>query len=123
LRFLKYCQADILDTFYLENSVWLLSFTDGKKMFNTETAIDDLVAATCGENATAREKHVCREALRGLVRLARSEHLCEMKANVEKLTGAAVARAARRHAKAILLAQRLASSSKPEQKPLEFNQR
>ena len=88
---------------------------------NTETAIDNLVAATCGENTTAHARHVYREALRGLVRLAKSEQMLEMKTNVDKLTGVAVARAARRQAKAILLAQRLAGSAGQQQ--LEFNRR
>lgn len=54
---------------------------------NTEATIDNLVANVCGEDATAREKHLFRESLRGLVRLARAEQLVEMKSNVGKATG------------------------------------
>lgn len=53
----------------------------------TETAIEHLVVAACGEQASARKKHVYREALRGLVRLAKSECMFEMKTDVGRLTG------------------------------------
>ncbi len=94
-----------------------------KMTFHTETVIEELVTATYGEDASIRDKHVYREALRGLVRLAKSEQLHEMKANVDKLAGANVARTARRYAKAILRAQRSAALSMPGQRQLEFNQR
>lgn len=91
---------------------------------NTEIVIDNLVAAACGENASAQARHVYREALRGLVRLAKSEQMLEIKTSVDKLTGPAVARAARRRAKAILLAQRLKGSPQSgKQQQLEFNRR
>lgn len=89
----------------------------------TEITIENLVSATCREQASAREKHVFREALRGLVRLAKSEQMLEMKADVSRLTGALAARAARRQARAILLAHRLGITAEPGQRPLEFNQR
>jgi hypothetical protein len=57
-----------------------------KKRTN-DAAIDDLVAAACNEATTARDNHVYREALRGLVRLARSEQMFEMRSNVNILTG------------------------------------
>jgi hypothetical protein len=93
-----------------------------KKISLTETAIEDLVAATCGKNATARQKHVYRETLRGLVRLAKSEQMFEMRTNVDKLAGTISARTARRRAKSILLAQRPGNAGQ-RQAPLEFNQR
>lgn len=57
-----------------------------ENQFNTETAIEQLVTAFSGANATAREKHICREALRSLVRLAKSEQMLELKMDVDKLT-------------------------------------
>jgi hypothetical protein len=94
-----------------------------KMTFHTETVIEELVTATCGKDASIRDKHVYREALRGLVRLAKSEQLREMKANVDKLAGAYMARTARRYAKAILRAQRDTALSMPGQRQFEFNQR
>lgn len=57
-----------------------------KANIDTEKMISDLVNATCGKQADAREKHVFRETLRQLVRLAKAEQLFEMKMNVKKLT-------------------------------------
>jgi Arc/MetJ family transcription regulator len=94
-----------------------------KKRITTDIVIENLVAATCRDTTSSREKHMYREALRGLVRLAKSEHMLEMKANVDRLTGANAARAARRQAKAILLAQRLGATAEAGQKQLEFDQR
>jgi hypothetical protein len=78
-----------------------------KRRTGTDMAIEEPVAAACTEATTLREKHVCREALRALVRLAKSEQTPEIKTQVNKLSAGEAARAARRHAKAILLAQRL----------------
>lgn len=93
-----------------------------KMTFHTETVIEELVAASCGKGASIRDKHIYREALRGLVRLAKSEQLHEMKVNVDKLAGANMARTARRYAKAILRAQRTSTIAMPVQRQLEFNQ-
>jgi hypothetical protein len=87
---------------------------------NTDIAIEDLVNAVCGENATFREKYVYREALRGLVRLAKSETMLEMRTSVDKLAGAIAARAARRQARAIIREQRLPYAA-VKQTQLEFN--
>jgi len=57
-----------------------------KANMGTEQMIIALVNTVCGEEATAREKHVFREGLRQLVRLAKAEQLFEMKMNVKKLT-------------------------------------
>lgn len=43
----------------------------------TAAMIEELVAAKCGESASLREKHVFREALIGLVRLAKVEFASE----------------------------------------------
>jgi hypothetical protein len=91
-----------------------------KNILNSEVAIEDLVAANCGETATARQKHIYREALRGLVRLAKAEQLREMKTSVDRLTGAIAARAARRQTRALV--RRLPFAPSAGQKHLEFNQ-
>lgn len=57
-----------------------------KANIGTEKMISDLVNASCGKHADARQKHVFRETLRQLVRLAKAEQLFEMKMNVKKLT-------------------------------------
>ena len=90
------------------------------KKLNTETVIADMVEAFCGPAGGSREKHLYREALRSLVRLAKSEQMCELKSNVERLTSGANARLARRLAREILVAQRFGG---PGQKQFEFNPR
>lgn len=87
---------------------------------NTDVIIENLLTATLGERCSSREKHVYREALRGLVRLAKSEQVLEIKSNVRKLTGALDASSARRRAKAVLLAQRLPGIIDQAQQQFEF---
>lgn len=91
-----------------------------RNAIHTDDVIENLVSATLGEQATARQKHVYREALRGLVRLAKSEQVVEIKTNVKKLTGALDAASARRRAKAVLLAQRLPRILNQAQQQFEF---
>lgn len=91
-----------------------------KKNFETDNVIENLVAATLGDQAGVRERHVFRESLRGLVRLAKSEQVVEIKANVRKLAGAIDAADARRRAKAVLLAQRLPGILSQTQQQFEF---
>jgi hypothetical protein len=57
-------------------------------------AIEEPVAAACTEATTLREKHVYREALRALVRLAKSEQTLEIKTQVNKLSAGEAARSA-----------------------------
>lgn len=52
----------------------------------TEDAIAELISATARSGASAKEKHVLREALRALVRLAKTEQMLEIKGSVRKLT-------------------------------------
>lgn len=75
-----------------------------------------------GEEAGLREKHMYRESLRVLVRLAKSEQLMDIKASVRKLTGEMETRQARRRAKAVLLAKRLPGILASAQQQFEFNQ-
>jgi hypothetical protein len=92
------------------------------KKRTTDAAIEDLVVAACNETTTAREKHMYREALRGLVRLARSDQMFEMRSNVNRLTAGVASRAARRKARAVLLAQRRTGHDRPGERLLEFHQ-
>jgi len=50
----------------------------------TAPAIEDLILATLGDNATSRERHVLRQSLLNLVRLARAEQCAEMQVSVDK---------------------------------------
>jgi hypothetical protein len=54
---------------------------------STEQVIMDLIDTLYGKDLAVREKYVFREALRSLVRLAKSEQMLEMKTNVKKMTG------------------------------------
>lgn len=92
-----------------------------KNKLETDQVIDNLIAAMLGEGANLRQRYVCRENLRNLVRLARTEQVMEIKENVKKLTGALDAQNARRRAKAVLLAQRLPGILSGAQQQLEFN--
>lgn len=54
---------------------------------STDKLIHDLLNATYGENANVRQKFVFKQALLGLVRLAKAEQVFEMRTTVEKLIG------------------------------------
>lgn len=51
----------------------------------TAPAIESLINATLNESATARERHLLRQSLINLVRMAQAELRAEMQANVEKV--------------------------------------
>lgn len=91
-----------------------------RNCIDTDVVIENLITATLGEQSSSRQQHVYREALRGLVRLAKSEQVLEIKSNVKKLTGAIEATSARRRAKAVLLAQRLPGILDQAQQQFEF---
>ena len=91
-----------------------------RKILETDQAIEALMAVL-GEEADSREKHMYRENLRALVRLAKSEQLMDIKESVRKLTGAMGTHHARRRAKAVLLAQRLPGILAGTQQQFEFN--
>jgi hypothetical protein len=93
-----------------------------KRKLTTDDAIENLIAASLGEDAGLRERHLYRQNLLSLVRLAKSEQIVEMKTNVQKLTGMVEAQSARRRAKAILFAQRLAGILQQTQQQFEFKQ-
>lgn len=91
-----------------------------KKIAHTDQVIEDIVEATLGEDASAREKHVLRQSLYGLVRLSKAEQVADIKANVKRLAGALEVQSARRRAKAILTAQRLPGLLDQAQQAFEF---
>jgi hypothetical protein len=93
-----------------------------KKMLDTDSVIESLIAATLGDDATSRQRHIFRENLRGLVRLAKAEQVVEIKANVRRLAGALETHSARRRAKAVLMAQRLPGLLDQAQQQFEFKQ-
>ncbi|RZI42245.1 hypothetical protein EGT07_13575 [Herbaspirillum sp. HC18] len=93
-----------------------------KKKLDTDVVIESLIAATMGENASARERHIFRENLRSLVRMAKAEQVVEIKDNVRRLAGALEAHSARRRAKAVLMAQRLPGLLDQAQQQFEFKQ-
>ena len=93
-----------------------------KKMLDTDSVIESLIAVTLSEDATARERHIFRENLRGLVRLAKAEQVVEIKTSVRRLAGALEAHTARRRAKAVLMAQRLPGLLEQAQQQFEFKQ-
>lgn len=93
---------------------------DMKKKCDTDEVIENLIVATLGEQATARHRHIFRENLRGLVRLAKAEQVAEIKASVQRLAGVVEAKSARRRAKALLLAYRTPGLFEQGQQQFEF---
>jgi hypothetical protein len=59
-----------------------------KVHFTSQVAIDTLVEGACGPSTTARQKHIHREALLSIARLAVVEHVMTMKKDVDKSIGA-----------------------------------
>jgi hypothetical protein len=55
--------------------------------YSTDTVIEEMVAAAYGNTVSERQKHLYREALHALVRLAKAEQMRDMRCNVRKLTG------------------------------------
>lgn len=68
---------------------------------STDQVVSDLVASLLPPDSSVREKHIVREALRGLVRLAKSEQMVEMKNNVRRLTGSLTDSVARARARSM----------------------
>jgi hypothetical protein len=93
-----------------------------KTRLDTDDVIESLINATLGAAVCSRERHLFRENLRSLVRLAKAEQVVEIKANVRRLAGALEAHSARRRAKAVLLAQRLPGILEEAQRQFEFKQ-
>ncbi|MFC7513549.1 hypothetical protein ACFQUU_00880 [Herbaspirillum sp. GCM10030257] len=53
--------------------------------FTTAVAIENLVNATLGADATAREEYVLRQSLLNLVRLAKAEYKVEVQRSMGKV--------------------------------------
>lgn len=53
-----------------------------------DNLIDQLTNVTYGNDVQAREKHVFKEAVLGLIRLARAEQMRDMKIDVTRLMAA-----------------------------------
>ncbi len=68
----------------------------------TEGVIADLVDASCGQHGDQRQRHVLREALYGLVRLAKVEQLMDMRLDAERASGGMTGAGQRRQTKALL---------------------
>ena len=56
--------------------------------YSTDSMIEEMLAALDEGRMSARQKHLYRESLRALVRLAKSEQLQEMRADLRKATSA-----------------------------------
>jgi hypothetical protein len=55
--------------------------------YSTDTVIEEMVAAVYGNTVSERQKHLYRETLRALVRLAKAEQMKDMRRDVLKVTG------------------------------------
>ncbi|HEY4541273.1 MAG TPA: hypothetical protein VIG66_02745 [Noviherbaspirillum sp.] len=90
------------------------------KTMHTDEIIEELVTAMLGSEAGVRERHLLRENLRSLVRVAKAEQVVDIKASVRRLAGALESHTARRRAKAVLMAQRLPDILEQAQQQFEF---
>ncbi len=79
---------------------------------STEEAVAEFLSAHYCSALSERERHVYRQALHALVRLAKSELMMEMRANVKKLTGVAPKRPR----------ERSRHAAAPRQQQFEFHQ-
>jgi hypothetical protein len=66
---------------------------------STDALIKELLNATCGQDANVRQKFIFKQALLGLVRLAKAEQVFEMRTTVEKLIGSQSSIKARQRSK------------------------
>ena len=57
-----------------------------QQIFCSDEVIETLVILNCGDKVTTREKHIFRESLRNLVRLAKIEEAEAMRLNLYRLT-------------------------------------
>ena len=86
---------------------------------STDILIEDLINATYGNDTNARQKFVFKEALLGLVRLAKAEQVLEMRTTLGKLIGDPSLVASRQRTK---YRQRKHPQSGRWPEQLEFNQ-
>lgn len=57
-----------------------------KTIYSSEELIEELLTTTYDGHISTRQKHILREALRSLVRLAKAEQMLEIRTDVNKLT-------------------------------------
>ncbi len=62
-----------------------------KFSFNADQLIENLVDVHCGPTATARDKHLYRETLRSLARLAATEQVLNRQKDLGKTIGVVAA--------------------------------
>jgi hypothetical protein len=84
-----------------------------KHKHETDRVIAELVATASAKNMTMRDRYLLTESLRGLVRLAKSELMAEIKNSVHRLTFGITVPARRRAS---------ATDERPLQQRFEFNQ-
>jgi hypothetical protein len=84
LIFIKYSHWDMVNTSFMPFDSWGLNM---KHKTETDKLIAMMLTATFGQALNSREKHLFRESLHSLVRLAKAEQMLEIRNNVEKLTG------------------------------------
>lgn len=82
----------------------------------TAKLIAELVATTPGAGQDARARHLLSQALHGLVRLARSEQLLEMRRDTARAAGAG----SRREMRALLRRMKTQGAREQAQLPLEL---
>ncbi|NRR33266.1 hypothetical protein HSX11_24125 [Oxalobacteraceae bacterium] len=68
----------------------------------TEDIIESIMLATYGAALDARRRYAFEQALRGLVRLARAEHLLELRMDVDRATAMTNNASGRRQTRALL---------------------
>ncbi|UGQ47438.1 hypothetical protein [Massilia endophytica] len=86
---------------------------------NTEAVVTSLVDSLCGVEQE-RKRHVLREALFGLVRLAKAEQMVAIRQDCERAAGIAAGARHRRHTRAML--RKIAMDVNSGQRRLEFEQ-
>lgn len=55
-------------------------------IYSSDQLIEELLTTTYDGSHSTRQKHVLREALRSLVRLAKAEQMLEIRTDVKKIT-------------------------------------
>lgn len=86
---------------------------------STDVLIEDLIDATYGADTNTRQTFIFKEALLGLVRLAKAEQVLEMRTNLAKLIGDPSLATGRQRTK---YRQRTQENSGRWPQQLEFNQ-
>ncbi|CAN7515202.1 hypothetical protein LJR289_003535 [Pseudoduganella sp. LjRoot289] len=86
----------------------------------TDKVIDDLIAATCGQQSGLQQRFVFAQALQGLVRLAKAEQLLEIRLDTERAVGNSACSGQKRQTRAIL--RKIGMDVRSRQRELEFGQ-